>query len=115
MRRLYLVSYDIREPRRLQRVHHFLKQRAVALQYSVFVFEGTEADLQAVRRGIEDRIDPAEDDVRIYTLPEGVEVLPVGATDPLPRGVVLVGVAGQDRLFARPGAASGPERAEGPR
>ncbi len=108
MRRLYLVSYDIRDPRRLQRVHHFMKQRAVALQYSVFVFEGTEADRRAVREGLEDRIDPAEDDVRIYTLPEGVEVLPVGATDPLPRGVVLVGVAGRHRLFARQAATRSP-------
>ncbi len=100
MGRLYLVSYDVRDPRRLQRVHRFLKQRAVALQYSVFVFEGTDADCRTVRQGLAEEIDPEEDDVRIYALPEGVEVLPVGATDPLPRGVVLVGVAGGHDLFA---------------
>ncbi len=63
MRKLYLVSYDIRDPRRLQRVHHFMKQRAVALQYSVFVFEGTEADRRAVREGLAPFLDQFEREV----------------------------------------------------
>jgi len=107
--RLYLVAYDISDPKRLTRVHRFLKERALALQYSVFVLEGSEELRQTVQRGIEARIDPVRDDVRMYALPEGVEVQPLGAAEPLPDGVVLVGVGGAGRLPVRSGAKGGAE------
>ncbi len=100
-RRLYLIAYDISDPKRLARVHRFLKERALALQYSVFVLEGGEELRRTVQQGIEARIDPARDDVRIYALPEGVEVQPLGAAEPLPAGVVLVGVGGAGKLGVR--------------
>ena len=105
--RLYLIAYDISDPKRLARVHRFLKERALALQYSVFVLEGSEELRQAVHRGIEARIDGARDDVRIYALPEGVEVEPLGAAEPLPAGVVLVGAGGSGRLPVRRARAGG--------
>ncbi|WP_025324155.1 CRISPR-associated endonuclease Cas2 [Deferrisoma camini] len=98
-RKLYLTSYDIRDPRRLQKVHRFCKERGLALQYSVFVMEGTDADRGSLAAGLEELIDPDEDDVRIYTLPQGVEVVPMGKASPLPPGVVLVGVGGAGRLL----------------
>lgn len=97
-RKLYLVSYDISDPHRLQRVHRCCKERGLALQYSVFVVEGTEADRRALAADLGELIEPEEDDVRIYTLPEGVEVVPVGKASPLPPGVVLVGVGGAHKL-----------------
>lgn len=36
-RRRYLLTYDIREPRRLRRVHRVAKDFGYALQYSVFL------------------------------------------------------------------------------
>ena len=41
----YLVSYDICAPRRLVRVHRLLRREATALQYSVFLFSGSERQL----------------------------------------------------------------------
>jgi CRISPR-associated protein Cas2 len=91
--RLYLVAYDVTEPRRLRRVHLYLSQRAVALQYSVFVLEAAPEAALEVRNGLAERIDPEEDDVRIYALPANVEVVTLGQAAPLPRGALLAGVA----------------------
>lgn len=115
--RLFLCAYDIRDPRRLVRVHRCLKQRGLALQYSVFVLEGsTEVALGALS-AVAALIDHDEDDVRIYALPAGVEVEPLGATEVLPPGVVLVGGGGSSflqarRPAARPRAQTGPAAQE---
>jgi len=111
-KRLYLVSYDIRDPARLGRVHRFVKERALALQYSVFVLEGDDTARIEMSKGIEALIDPEADDVRIYGLPEGVEVEAIGDTDPLPRGVVLVGAG--SRLSARARRSNGPPEEPAP-
>ncbi|MEW6488329.1 MAG: CRISPR-associated endonuclease Cas2 [Thermodesulfobacteriota bacterium] len=111
--RLFVCCYDIRDPKRLVRVHRCLKQRGLALQYSVFVLEGsTEAALEALS-AVAALIDPGEDDVRMYALPAGVEVEPLGATEVLPPGVVLVGGGGgvllrAGRLPRKAGAAPDP-------
>jgi CRISPR-associated protein Cas2 len=41
----YLLTYDIREPRRLRRVHQVAKDFGDPLQYSVFVCDLTEIEL----------------------------------------------------------------------
>jgi len=38
----YIICYDITCPRRLGKIHRLLKQSALPLQYSVFLFNGTE-------------------------------------------------------------------------
>lgn len=100
-KRLFLCCYDIRDPKRLGRVHRCLKQRGLALQYSVFVLEGsTETALESLC-AVGALINHDEDDVRMYALPEGVEVEPLGATEALPPGVVLVGAGGGLALRAK--------------
>ncbi|MGB2131546.1 MAG: hypothetical protein ACPHXW_08940, partial [Marinobacterium sp.] len=37
-----LIAYDVRSPRRIQRLHRFLRTQAYALQESVFAWYGTE-------------------------------------------------------------------------
>lgn len=95
--RNWLVAYDIANPRRLGRVHRFLKGRAIPVQYSVFVFQGSQLELQHVLAGIASLISPDEDDVRAYHLPDRCEVAMLGKQF-LPDGIVLGG-RGLERLL----------------
>ena len=96
-RRNWLVAYDIADPRRLARVHRFLKRRAIPVQYSVFVLHADTFTLKSVLDGIANLIAPVEDDVRAYHLPKRCEVAMLG-NQSLPEGVALSG-NGLDRLL----------------
>ncbi len=81
----FVICYDITENRRLQRVHRFLTQYALPLQYSVFLFVGDERKLKALTADLIKRIHERTDDLRIYPLPQrgfrgrlGKAVLPEG-------------------------------------
>ncbi|MCS6953260.1 MAG: CRISPR-associated endonuclease Cas2 [Bryobacterales bacterium] len=86
--RAHLIAYDIADPKRLYRVHRYLKTVAVDLQYSVFVGRLSSRQLDAILRELEDRIEPLEDDVRIYPLPERCQAVALGRQH-LPDGVLL--------------------------
>jgi len=83
----YLIAYDIADPRRLARLHRFLKGEALALQYSVFFGRFTSAGIDRLEDEIAARIDPKEDDVRIYPLPADFQVWALGTSAPLPEGI----------------------------
>ncbi len=81
----YLLCYDIADHRRLARLHRFLARRAQALQYSVFLFQGDDRQLQVVLDAAAELIDPRVDDLRAYPLPShglrwrlGKATLPAG-------------------------------------
>lgn len=65
----YIICYDISNPRRLGRVHRYLKKYAVALQYSVFLYTGDERKFDRCLEGAVALIDEKEDDLRAYPLP----------------------------------------------
>ncbi len=67
---LYLVCYDIADPKRLARVHRLVARRALMVQYSVYLARLRRRELEALREEIAARIREGEDDVRIYPLPE---------------------------------------------
>lgn len=67
----YLICYDIREPRRLQKLHSYLQRCAFALQESVFIFPGTAAQWQQLQQQIRKKIKTNVDDVKVYQLPAG--------------------------------------------
>jgi CRISPR-associated protein Cas2 len=81
---VFLIGYDIRDPRRLQRVHRAMLRHAMAIEYSIFLLHG---NVRAVRECL-DEILPLiapRDDVRCYCLPTrgwqerlGRPVLPPG-------------------------------------
>ncbi len=104
----YLIAYDISDPRRLQRVHKFLKQYAVPIQYSVFITRISEAQLARIKTGIVERMCEDEDDVRIYHIPDRTEVQWLGRS-PLPEGMQLVvgdGAVTMNQLTAGAGSSS---------
>jgi len=67
-RQFYIISYDIGEPRRLQKVYKFLKDYGQPVQKSVFECWLTPKELQTVISWLADFIKRTEDRVRIYRL-----------------------------------------------
>ncbi len=97
----WLVAYDIASPRRLARLHRWLLQHALPVQYSVFVFTGTAAELATLIAGLAERIHPRQDDVRLYPLERGRPVHVLG------QPLLVEGVFG---VVLPPGARSEPDR-----
>lgn len=74
----WLLAYDIREPKRLQRVWRYLQKEGLRQQYSVYLLK---VDRQALQRVIEQLlslIDEHCDDVRIYPLSENTRIWGLG-------------------------------------
>lgn len=67
---VYLIAYDIGDPRRLGRVHRFLKVRALPIQFSVFLVRCQPEAIEQMAAHLAELIDPRQDDIRIYRLPE---------------------------------------------
>lgn len=89
MKASYLICYDITCHKRLARVFRFLKGRAIHLQYSVFLAKLKWDELIEIKKSIAEMINPKEDDIRIYPIPSGVEVIAMGQGDRVPEGVEI--------------------------
>ena len=74
----WLIGYDIRDPRRLVRLHRFLKGVAAPVQYSVFAMRDTPGRIGRLARDIEARIHLKQDDVRIYPVPDDPRLYTIG-------------------------------------
>lgn len=67
-RRWYLILYDIRSASRLQRVHRLLKSCAIALQESVFAWNGTDSELTELQSSLKKIINNQEDEICGYAI-----------------------------------------------
>lgn len=67
-RTLYLVCYDICSPRRLHKVHHYLKGFKVGGQKSFFECWLTPPELRDVRQTLRELMDANEDRAHIFQL-----------------------------------------------
>ncbi len=97
-RRLYVVCYDIADPKRLNKVHRYLSRQGIALQYSVFLLFTHSVGLQRVLTSLRGRLDEREDDVRAYPLPARLDYVHRGRAL-FPVGVDLRGMAIPDDLM----------------
>ena len=68
--RHHLICYDIADSRRLARIHRHLKQHALPLQYSVFLYHATASQLERRLGELGALMDPRADDIRAYPLPQ---------------------------------------------
>jgi CRISPR-associated protein Cas2 len=66
MKQWYVLAYDIREPRRLKRVHYYLKKQALPLQKSVFIVHCSANQLADILNEVRERASLGEDDIRLY-------------------------------------------------
>jgi len=94
----YLISYDISEPKRLQRVHRRLKKQGLPVQYSVFSVVLSQLQLIQLLDAIKLLLDEREDDVRCYRLPSSIDCITLGKQF-FPDDVLLF-TKGVSRLFA---------------
>lgn len=68
MRRCYLVCYDIREPKRLRRVHMLMKAFGEAWQYSVFYCTLKAIDRVRMENALREILNLKQDQVLILDL-----------------------------------------------
>ncbi|MDP1606421.1 MAG: CRISPR-associated endonuclease Cas2 [Rhodocyclaceae bacterium] len=67
-RTLYLVAYDVCNPRRLQKVCRYLTGYKVGGQKSVFEIWATPAELKHIRADLDELMQPAADRLHILAL-----------------------------------------------
>lgn len=67
-RTLYLVAYDVRDPRRLARVGRYFRSYRVAGQKSVPEIWVTPAELQRIRADMDHLLDPGTDRLQLIAL-----------------------------------------------
>mgnify|MGYP001190399295 CR=1 FL=1 len=73
--RLYLLAYDIADPRRLARVARIVSREALRIQYSVYVAELSHRQLRDLVATLRQAVDPRADDLRIYPLPARLDAV----------------------------------------
>ncbi len=95
---LYLIAYDIANPRRLSRVHRTLKKQGLPVQYSVFTVVMKRKALLRLLESINQLIHRVEDDIRCYRLPENTDIKTLGRQY-FPEDVMLF-TGGINRLFS---------------
>lgn len=82
-RRVYLIAYDICNPRRLARVHRYLLGYRVGGQKSVYECWLTPGELVRVRADLEDLMDSEEDRIHILQLDPRMTVRGFGLARPV--------------------------------
>lgn len=70
MKHNYLIAYDIRQAKRLRRVHYFISKRATALQRSVFLITDNTAAINDISQGVLSLAKTEVDDIRLYPIQE---------------------------------------------
>lgn len=96
MRCCYLVSYDVRDPKRLRRVHRVLLGYGEAWQFSVFFCVLKDIDRVRLQSDLEEQINLKDDQVMILKLGSNEEAAREAATvigQPLPdfdSGIVVI-------------------------
>jgi len=63
-----LVTYDITDPKRLKKMHKFLKEFGLNTQKSVFECDIDEIALKRIRQYCKENLDLSSDAVRIYKI-----------------------------------------------
>jgi CRISPR-associated protein Cas2 len=63
-----LITYDITDPKRLRRMHKFLKEYGLNTQKSVFECDIDDNALKSIRKFCREELDLDDDQVRIYKI-----------------------------------------------
>ena len=77
----YLLAYDIRNPKRLQRFHYQISKHALALQKSVFLVQIDRKGLHEIEQLVRKLTHTREDDVRLYPVRNPGAIWTAGVQD----------------------------------
>ena len=102
----YIIGYDIRDPKRLAKVHRKMLGFGIPIEYSVFLMTGTLGDALRCASVMRTVVNLREDDVRCYRIPDrgarghsGRGVLPAGISwSALPGELPLSEMEAEDEL-----------------
>ncbi len=72
-RRRYLVAYDIRDPKRLRKIHKTLVGYGWSMQYSVFICDLDRIELMSMKTDLGDIIHHSEDSVAMIDLGDPIQ------------------------------------------
>ena len=86
-KRLFVIGYDISNPKRLNKVYKAMCKYATPLQYSIFVLNGTTKQCEKCLETMTAIINPEEDDFRCYVFPQYGLKSRIGSPS-LPTGIV---------------------------
>lgn len=70
---LYLVCYDVANPKRLRRIHKLIKSYAIGGQKSFYECWMTNVEFASLRLTVNDEIDDIEDRVHFFQLDPRME------------------------------------------
>ena len=87
---LYLVCYDIANPRRLSQVHKFLLGYKAGGQKSFFECWLTPSELKNVRHGLHQRIENGEDRAHIFQMDARQRTQCLGIARPPHSGAFMI-------------------------
>lgn len=62
----FLLCYDIAHPKRLQKVHRYISQHFIRVQYSVYFKQAYTAEIDKYIKYLKNIINKHDDDIRIY-------------------------------------------------
>ena len=85
----WLITYDIADKKRLGRLHRFVKKHAIPVQYSVYATRKSVAGIGRLASELRGYINPKEDDVRIYQIPERPLIFTLGSGVLPEHGLIL--------------------------
>ncbi|NEV65052.1 CRISPR-associated endonuclease Cas2 [Thiorhodococcus minor] len=95
---LFLLAYDIADPKRLQQVHRCVRAVGIPVQYSVFLIPGLPRDIDALLAELDAIIEASRDDIRVYPLPKRLDVIRYGRQH-MPIGLDLIQGADLQEAF----------------
>jgi CRISPR-associated protein Cas2 len=90
VRTLYLVCYDVADPRRLYRVHRFLLGYKTGGQKSFFECWLTKGELADVRRGLVEWLDLDQDRAHVFQLDPRQHIRQLGCAQPVHKQFMIL-------------------------
>ncbi len=68
MKQWHLLAYDVRDEKRLRKLHYYLRKQAMPVQKSVFLVHCTNTELNDILQGVRERVHLRDDDIRLYPI-----------------------------------------------